>query len=74
MTIKNKATFCNQIVEDFSLSKSGIVPGNARWIYHGMALFHIRGGSRAAATSKMECFSILGVAAALDLPLHMITT
>ena len=39
----------------------------------GYCLIHItiiiRGGSRAAATSKMECFSILDVAAALDPPL-----
>ena len=36
---KKKTTLRNQIIKDFPLSKSYIVPGNARSIYKWMILF-----------------------------------
>ena len=38
---KGKATLCNPIIKDFQLSKSGVVPRNAKWIYNGMTLYHL---------------------------------
>ena len=73
-----------------SLSFKILLKFSSSNVYLKIPDFRIRGGSRAAATSKMECFvtivngwksltiitkhSILDVAAALDSPLRIVET